>query len=346
MTAKLEGGNVSRIIVWVADTAIVKKPVDQGAWYYLADAVTGAPLPNVNVEFFGWRQEYREPAKRHDVLTKNFAETTNPEGQIIPDPKLQQEDFQWMAIARSGQRLAFLGFSGVWRNSYQLDELHETKVVLITDRPVYRPDQKVEFKFWVRPVSYAMSAEESKVYAGQTFMIQLADPMGVEVWKKPFVADAYGGFHGEHLLPEDATLGEWRLNIVDHPSIGGGGEFRVEEYKKPEYLVEVDAPTTPVALGDKIAATIRAKYLFGAPVTNATVKYKVERTTHSERWFPRGEWDWLYGPGYWWFASDDAWYPDLCVGAALPRGRAGSTGILIRRSWCWRPSLPSAPMER
>ena len=51
----------------------------------------------------------------------------------------------------------------------------------------------------------------------------------------------------------------------------GGGSFRVEEYKKPEFEVTVDAPTEPVMLGEKITAKIRAKYYFGSPVTNATV---------------------------------------------------------------------------
>ena len=58
----------------------------------------------------------------------------------------------------------------------------------------------------------------------------------------------------------------------------GGGSFRVEEYKKPEFEVKVDAPTEPVMLGEKITATIKAKYYFGSPVTKAKVKYKVNRT--------------------------------------------------------------------
>ena len=62
-------------------------------------------------------------------------------------------------------------------------------------------------------------------------------------------------------------------------------------------------------LGEKITAKIRAKYYFGSPVTNATVKYKVMRSEHTAHWYPPGPWDWLYGPGYWWFAYDYDWYP-------------------------------------
>ena len=49
-------------------------------------------------------------------------------------------------------------------------------------------------------------------------------------------------------------------------STAAAAAFRVEEYKKPEFEVTVDAPTEPVMLGEKITATIRAKYYFGSPV--------------------------------------------------------------------------------
>ena len=39
-------------------------------------------------------------------------------------------------------------------------------------------------------------------------------------------------------------------------------------------------------LGEKIKATIKAKYYFGAPVTKAKVKYKVMRSSQTERWYP------------------------------------------------------------
>jgi uncharacterized protein YfaS (alpha-2-macroglobulin family) len=83
----------------------------------------------------------------------------------------------------------------------------------------------------------------------------------------------------------------------------------VEEYKKPEFEVTIDAPKEPVMLGEKITATIRAKYYFGSPVTQAKVKYKVLRSSIVKCWYPIGPWDWFYGPGYWWFAYDYTWYP-------------------------------------
>ncbi len=80
--------------------------------------------------------------------------------------------------------------------------------------------------------------------------------------------DAYGGLAGEFPLSKGATLGVYtsRSSTGRQPQLGGGS-FRVEEYKKPEFEVTVEAPKEPVTLGEKIKATIKAKYYFGAPVT-------------------------------------------------------------------------------
>ncbi len=120
-----------------------------------------------------------------------------------------------------------------------------------------------------------------------------------------YVADGVGGFGGSFELPSDAALGVYAVMI---PNVGGG-TFRVEEYKKPEFEVNVEAPSAPAMLGDKVSATIKASYYFGGPVAGAKVKYKVTRTTADARWYPASRWDWLFGTGYWWFAPNSSWYP-------------------------------------
>jgi uncharacterized protein YfaS (alpha-2-macroglobulin family) len=303
LTAKMADGNVSKIVLWVADTAIVKKPLKEAAFYYVADAVTGKPIEKANVEFFGYQQKHIRN-NQFQINTLNFAEFTDADGQVITTAKNQPSDYQWIVIARTDKgRLAYMGFTNVWYQDYYDQQYNEAKVFTITDRPVYRPDQAVKFKFWVRHAKY--DQEDTSSFANQDFNVELHDPMGNKVLEKRYHADEYGGFEGEYALPKDAKLGTYQVTIVGH----GGGSFRVEEYKKPEFEVEVKAPTEPVMLGEKIKATIKARYYFGAPVTNAKVKYKITRTTYNSTWYPVGPWDWFYGQGYWWFACDYPWYP-------------------------------------
>jgi uncharacterized protein YfaS (alpha-2-macroglobulin family) len=307
VTAKVADGNKSNIVLWLADTAIVRKPMPDKSFYYVADAVTGAPIAKANVEFFAFRQRHID-GNRYTIDTKDSAELTDQNGQVLlplpEDADGRHREFQWVAIATTPQgRLAYLGFHNVWRAPYFDQQYNEIKTFAITDRPVYRPGQTVDFKFWIRQAQYDMPDKSS--FAHESFVVEIHNPKREKVFTDTFTSDAYGGIAGKFELPADATLGQYQLHVVNR----GGGSFRVEEYKKPEFEVTVEAPKEPVMLGEKITATIRARYYFGSPVTEATVKYKVMRSEHSARWYPPGPWDWLYGPGYWWFAYDYDWYP-------------------------------------
>ncbi len=46
---------------------------------------SGRPVAKANVEFFGWRQEWRGAEPRANVLVKEFAELTDADGQLITD---------------------------------------------------------------------------------------------------------------------------------------------------------------------------------------------------------------------------------------------------------------------
>lgn len=306
LTGQMQDGNVSRVIIWVADTTIVKKPLDKQSWYYVADAVTGRPVAKANVEFFGWRQEQVKPNENNfRVLVKNFAEFSDGDGQVVLGAQKLPQEYQWLITARTNDgRFAYLGFTGVWYGNYHDPEYNATKVFTITDRPVYRPEQTVKFKFWVGHAKYDQP-DGASPFADRDFTVQIHTPQGEKVYEQTLKADKFGGLEGEYALPKGAQLGVYALQVVHH----GGSSFRVEEYKKPEFEVAVKAPSEPVQLGEKITAKIEAKYLFGAPVAKGKVKYKVLRSSHDGHWHPVGRWDWFYGRGYWWFASDYAWYP-------------------------------------
>ena len=325
LTAKMKNGNTSKIVVWLADMAIVARPMHGRKMYVVTDAKTGQPVPKANIEFLGFRRDYRKQRNQNRLFiqTKNFAEFTDENGIAYLDTKPEERgQYSWVAIARQGpERLAFLGFSNVWNATYQEQSYATQRAFVVTDRPVYRPQDPVEFKIWVRRSNYGQGQEKS-AYAGEEFTVLVRNPKGEEIYKQKITADQYGGLEGELQLASDATLGVYSVALdgwgqhqmqtqADPYGRGPqvGGSFRVEEYKKPEFEVTINAPDAPIALGDKFQAQVEAKYYFGSPVTDATVSYKVMRTTHDGNWYPTRPWDWLYGPGYWWFGRDYDWYP-------------------------------------
>ena len=308
LTAQMEDGNSSRVVVWLDDTVIVKKPLEGKFHYYIADARTGHPVRGARVDFFGFRSLQVAGRNEWRVETKSLSHQSDDDGQFqVPTSELvdpRGQHFQWVTTAATPEgRLAHLGFANIWNFGQRDSAYDQVKVFTITDRPVYRPGAPVRFKFWVARARF--DQPDAADFAGQPFDVEIHNPKGEKIFTKRLTADRFGGFDGSLELPSDAALGVYQVYVPKR----GGGTFRVEEYKKPEFEVSVAAPTVPVMLGEKVPATIKANYYFGGPVAQAKVKYKITRTTADARWYPAASWDWLYGSGYWWFAADSSWYP-------------------------------------
>lgn len=337
--AALKDGNKVGCIVWITDTAIVSKQGTNEQQYFVVDAKTGAPVAKANMEFFGYTQQYLDNKQRTgrryaNILTRNFAEFTDASGQLFADAKLlrdTQQNYQWLITATTEDgRFAHLGFQNVWFGGKDQQEWAQRKIHLITDRPVYRPGQEVKWKAWARLAKYD-SPEDKSEFGDTAFTVRIWNPKNEKVFEKDMTTDKWGGLAEVLKLEEGTTLGVYRFEFHHGLGFQQQGTFRVEEYKKPEFEVKVDAPADPVMLGEKVTAKLSANYYFGAPVVNAKVKYKVQRSAHSARWYPYRAWDWFYGPGYWWFGYDYDWYPGFRVwGCRAP-------------IWWWWPQQSDPP---
>ncbi|MCL2120140.1 MAG: MG2 domain-containing protein, partial [Planctomycetaceae bacterium] len=339
--------STDNIIVWLNDTAIVMKNLDNKTWIYVADATTGTPVAGANVDVFGYRVESRGNQQRNVIITEKSLTTSN-EGQTTYQASDQQY-YQCMltATTRDG-RFAHCGIGEIWfqRNSRDDSPYNAAKAFFMSDRPVYRPGDTAHYKFWVGQAKYNQPFRSP--FAERELLMIVHSPRGDEVIKKTVELDAYGGVVENIELPKDAELGVWNVVIGRPSSVHnrlfaeqyGSGHFRVEEYKKPEFEVTVDAPREPVMLGETISAKITAKYYFGAPVTNATVKYKVLRERNNARWYPVLPWDWFYGNGYGWLSVDYTWYPGWSRWGCVAPGRIWIPG------WGFGHEQPEVVAER
>ena len=304
-------GPASWIVVWIADTALITQQLQKGTLFYLSESKAGAPVSG-NLELFGFRVERREGVKavlrKFDVQTKRIRKKIGVDGSVILAKDELDAEFQWMAVGRSaaGGR-ALMGFQSHRWNDFRWDELNNSRSYGITDRPVYRPEQKVHFKFWSRTARYDL--DDVSLFANRKCSVEIHHQASGKVHElKNLRTDEFGGVEGEWILPPDARLGGYQIFLQGEVP-RGGIQFRVEEYKKPEFEVLVEAPDEPIRLGEVIEVKVRATYYHGAPVTDGRVKINVQRFSHTDAWFPEGQWDWLYGEGYWWFGQDYRDYP-------------------------------------
>ena len=320
LKAQMVGGNTSYIIIWLNDTSIAKKPLDRKTWYFVADAVTGAPVPKANLEFFGWQQRWQAP-NRTEILVKDFAEFTDAEGQLIMDQGTQPADFQWLVIATTPPTRRPPGLprflrrlvSAALRRRLQRNQgLHDHRPACLSPRPAGEV-QILGRLCQVRPAGSGIRRSPAGRSSSKSII-----PRARRSWRKRRRPTSTAGstasgkcrptprsaFTAYSSSPRASAL-PWRTQT----RCWAAARSASRNTRSRSSRSTVDAPADPVMLGEKIEAKITAKYYFGSPVTKAKVKYKIERTTADQRWYPPAPWDWLYGGGYWWFAADYDWYP-------------------------------------
>ncbi|MES2660840.1 MAG: MG2 domain-containing protein [Verrucomicrobiota bacterium] len=322
ITGDVANGNSFHTLVWIVDSVIVENDVGGKKQWWVADAASGAPVAGAEIEFFGYRTVYLErkkPLERNmDILTKSVTHTTDADGKVLLGPGALDEEYQWLAMARKPDRtMAFYGFRPSSITEPQLENGNRDLTYGISDRPLYKPGDTAHLKFYLRNVGY-FQPDESR-WANKDGKLILTNGRGEEAMKiEKLKTDDLGAVECEVVIPKDAVLGTWNATFQIGSQIAAGVSLRVEEYRKPEYEVKVEAPTEPVKLGDKFTATVKAMYFHGSPVRNAEVEIIVKRSGIGERWFPVWRWDWLYGPGAWWNCGDISWHPTWRSWGCLP----------------------------
>ena len=328
LKSQMADGNTNFVIIWVADTAIVKKTMPNETYYFVADAISGSPLAKVNLEFFGWQQKHLG-GNNFQVDTKDFAEFSDADGQVLTKSDQETQGYQWLVIARGDEgRFAYLGFTNVWYNRGYDAEYNQTKVLVITDRPVYRPTKRCSSNSGCgTPIR---SARTRRVSPSTTFDSRAPQSQGrKDPRPRPSPPTLTAASRASSSCPRMRRSACTRSSF---PTMGGGN-FRVEEYKKPEFEVKVDAPKEPVMLGEKITATIQGEILLrrSGEQRQGQVQGAAEQSTAAPG-IRSGNWDWFYGRGYWWFASDYNWYPGWA-----------RWGCWRPRAWWWAASCNSRP---
>ena len=286
----LAGGHKARCVLWIESLALVATQVRDGMHYFLADAITGTPLAGAELRLFGCKEDYEKKKQ----LVRRLSMKTGQDGTaIVPWSKL--EDYTWLVSTQLADgRETHYGFDDM-RGVSTDDTLDHSRLFIVTDRPVYRPGQKVSWHAWARRVGYDPKLN-TNAYAGRDCRVTLTGPRKDKLSEQELTTDAHGALQGSITLAEHAALGDYKIEIAyeGRRPLTETLHFRVEEYKKPEFAVHIEPPTAPVLQGEDIEFTIRADYYFGGAVKGAKVRYSVQRADHHDQWQPPTAWDWLY----------------------------------------------------
>ncbi|MBT3817370.1 MAG: hypothetical protein HOE80_04160 [Candidatus Magasanikbacteria bacterium] len=168
-----------------------------------------------------------------------------------------------------------------------------TRFFAFTDRPIYKPGDAVYYKAILRT---DMDADYT-VVAGAVD-IEVSTGWGNDrtvVYTDKKTMNQYGAIDGEFVLPKYGDTGGYTINIKKSnaesvvsnwsgrsyiPS--ANVSFRVEQYRKPEYTLDVGVKQDNIVAGDDVLFTVNGRYFSGQPLNNKTVSYKISKRSFNE----------------------------------------------------------------
>jgi uncharacterized protein YfaS (alpha-2-macroglobulin family) len=257
------------------------------ALVFAADLKTGEPIKDVEVSV--WVKE-RLVGRESDKLVASSVTDANGLAQL-PLSGMSGETGGCFFVASKRSNAKILPIAWVALSEYELRDLVTSGKSLLgtiyTDRPVYRPGNKVHFKGIVReqtPNGYRpvklTSRPSSRASHPESFDLFIRDPDGNIVHRTQVALNDFGSFSGSFTLNDEAPTGTYTVEAVPQGNGEGSkvtGSFVVAAYRKPEVQVTVKPERRRFSRSEKVTVTVSAQYYFGMPVAGARVLYIVSR---------------------------------------------------------------------
>lgn len=301
----------------VAQTIIANVDTEEGDLDYIGDffvidAVTGKPVLGAEVSSI----DAQEPSVSDH---QGFLTTQESDGILV----VRRQGFP-------AELLEVPGISGMYPLASE-----DITSFLITNQPLYRPMQKVEFAGWLKRPNWR-NLSSGRLPKRAEIRVKVTDPVGQIIYEKETLLDEFGGFTGDFQLGSEIVLGKYEFNFhytepsmwhIDDP-FGSNQNFKkkwvtlygqqwtidVGEFRKPDFQVKLTTETND----HEFVAEARANYLSGEPVVGAKVKAELQAYLYQENIFPKRKWDDLYDAGYAWELPRPKWLKGSKTWAIVP----------------------------
>ncbi|MEE9391888.1 MAG: MG2 domain-containing protein [Planctomycetota bacterium] len=271
----------------VSELSMVRKVGQKEAIIFVADAKTGQPAAGVDVLV---RQKHQDSGLfgRYTKITHNRGPSDENGLHRRRHEVTPRNSFYLEAFAQRGDDYALTTFG-----SYQADSnpAARSSVYCFTDRPVYRPLDEVHFVGNLRELEDGAY----KNLPGRDVKVEVVDPKGNRLYTQTLKSDEYGAVNDRFALGEEPPLGQYRVSFRLGNTHLGQRVFRVEEYKKPEFEVQIVGPKEQIRVGEAIRAEVRAELYSGGGLAGAKVVYRVFRARYAPSFWRPSRYSWFYG---------------------------------------------------
>lgn len=255
---------------WVSDLAIVHRHEYGNAVMagMVTDNRTGEPVADAKVQVWtrgqngGWAEGQTGTTDKNGLYS--IAAAADRAHMVV--------------VSTKDQQLSSAGDWYTWRGGR--NEASGEQTVFFTDRSLYRPGQTVQFKGIC--IRFNHGNDNYEVIPNRDVEVIFSDVNGKEIARHKTKSNDYGSISGSFTAPRDRLMGHMSLRTSNGNGYAG---VTVEEYKRPKFKVEVEAPKEAGKLNDTIKVPGKAIQYNGVPVGGAKVTYRVTREVRYPDWF-------------------------------------------------------------
>ncbi|MDE2657799.1 MAG: MG2 domain-containing protein, partial [Verrucomicrobiota bacterium] len=263
--------------VWISDLSLVVRSRANQLEGFVVQGNSGDPVAGAQVDVWllGNRGKYVKKTG-----------TTDESGMFsIQRARNQYRGF--ILAQHNGQQVGTTGRNNYWGGTVQQPE-PKNSVMFFTDRAIYRPGQTIQFKGIA--LAWHQGKDDYNIMPDRKITVILHDPNREEVERLDLKTNGYGSLSGSFTAPKGRLTGNFQIATTAVPR--GQVYFRVEEYKRPKFLVELGKPKQSPKLGETVQLNGRAADYTGAPIGSAKGKFHITRQARWPVW-----WRWHYWGG-------------------------------------------------
>lgn len=251
--------------------------INKGDDYYVVDRESGRLLQGVRAKV---NLHYYNNKSRAYEDKQVFNGTTDKQGHFAIAPKEKDELYGNVFITLTDGKDVYNSNENTYYRSTgnderTVDEDDAAQIHLYTDRAIYRPGQKVFFK-GIATTQDAATKLPRLYLAKDSLLFYLQDVNNKNIDSLRLKVNEYGSVTGSFILPLHGLTGSFSISPYN---VEGEVNFRVEEYKRPTFYVQLDTLKSAYKIGDSITVTGFAQAFAGNFLNNAAVKYSVTRNT-------------------------------------------------------------------
>lgn len=249
----------------VTQNALVVKSAGRSAMAFVADIDTGAPVAGAKLMIAQGTQA-------------SEVGTTSEDGTCSWEVGAQFAESSVVCASSKGDSFAVATF-------YVGDREQLYDVFVKTDRPVYRPGDKVEFKATVRK----RTDKGPELPTGGNVTTEIHDPQGETIQTTNTPLSSFGSYSSS-FQTRTGVVGTYEI-ITEYAGRRSTEYVTTTSYRKPEFRIVVN-PVKPLFIGkDPIQVKVDCTYYFGGPVPGAKLRATVFKRPRWEIYSDGDEWD-------------------------------------------------------